>query len=86
MVLILFICGDVELNPGPENMIFHARDFFKLSLIETFNTRHNFDMICLSETYFNSSYADDDPRLTLKDFTLIWADNSHNCKQGGASI
>ena len=96
MALILFICGDVELNPGPKNTksyyfsLCHwnlnslpAHDFSKLSLIEAYNRQHNFDIICLSETYLDSSYADDDTRLNLKDFTLIRADNPHNCKRGG---
>ena len=43
-------------------------------------------MICLSKAYLDSFYADDDSRLNLKDFTLIRADNPHNCKRGGASI
>ena len=43
-------------------------------------------MICLSETYLDSSYAYDDTRLNLKNFTLIRADNPHNCKRGGVSI
>ena len=43
-------------------------------------------MICFSETYLDSSYLDDDSRLNLKDFTLIRADNLHNCKRGGVSI
>ena len=43
-------------------------------------------MICLSETYLDSSYADDDTCLNLKDFTLIRADNPHNCKRGRVSI
>ena len=43
-------------------------------------------MICLSETYLDSSYADDDTQLNLKDFTLIRTDNPHNCKRGGVSI
>ena len=76
MALTSFICGDVELNPGPKNTkSYHfslhywnlnsllTHDFSKLSLIETYNTHHNFDMICLSETYLDSSYADDDIRL-----------------------
>ena len=36
-------------------------------------------MICLSETYLDSCYADNDTRLNLKD-------NPHNCKKGGVSI
>ena len=43
-------------------------------------------MICLSEAYLDSSYADDDTRFNLKNFTLIRADNPHNCKRGGVSI
>ena len=43
-------------------------------------------MILLSETYFDSSYSNNDTLLNLKDFTLIRADNPHNCKSGGVSI
>ena len=43
-------------------------------------------MICLAETYLDCSYVDDDPPLNLKDFTLIRADNPHNCKRAGVSI
>ena len=99
LALTLFICGDVELNPGPKNTksyyfsLCHwnlnslpAHDFSKLSIIEAYNTHHNFDMICLSENYLDSTYADDDTRLNLKDFALIRADNPHNCQRGGVSI
>ena len=78
MALTLFICGDVELNPGPKNTksyyfsLCHwnlnslsVHDFSKLSLIETYSTHHSFNMICLSETNLESSY-DDDTRLNLK--------------------
>ena len=98
MALTLFIYGDVELNPGPKNTrsyffsLCHwnlnslpAHDFSKLSLFEAYNRQHNFDMTCLSETYPDSSYADYDTRLNLKDFTLIRADNPQNCRRGGVS-
>ena len=88
MALTLFIYGDVGLKLGLRNtksyylLLCHwnlnslpAYDFSKRSLIEAYNTHHNFYMICLSETYLNSSYADDNTRLNLKDFTLIRADN-----------
>ena len=100
MALTLLICGDVELNPGPKNTKFSyyfslcplnlnsllTDDFSKLSLIGAYNAHHNFDMICLSGTHLDSSYADDDTRLNLKDFTLIRADNPHNCNRGEFSI
>ena len=41
-------------------------------------------MVCLSETYLDSSYTYDTTQL--KDFTLIRADNPHNCKTGGVGI
>ena len=58
MALILFICGDVELNPGPKNAksfhyfsfrhwdlnSFPDHDFSELLIIEGYNTCHNFDM------------------------------------------
>ena len=62
-----------------------AHDFSKLSLIEVYNTHHNLDMICLSETNLDSSYI----QMMTHDvtyFTLIRADNPHNCKRGGVSI
>ena len=43
-------------------------------------------MIWLCETYLDSSYADDNTRLNLKDLTLIRADNPHNCKRGAVII
>ena len=100
MALTLFICCDLELNPVPKNTdssynfsLCHwnlnslpAHDFSKLPLIEGYRTHYNLDMICLSEAYIDSSYVDDDARLNLKDFTLIGADNPHNCKRGGVSI
>ena len=82
MALTLFISGDVELNQGPKNTkssycfsVCHwnhnsliAHDFSKLSIIEAYNTHHNFDMICMSDTYLGFSYTYDDTRRNLKDF------------------
>ena len=71
MALTLFICGNVELNPRPKNTkSYHfalchwnfnslpSHDLSKLSLIEAYNTHHNFDLIRLSETYLDSSHAE----------------------------
>ena len=43
-------------------------------------------MIGLCETCLVFSSADDDTRLNVKDFSLIRANNPHNCKRGGVSI
>ena len=68
ILLILFVCGDVELNPGPKNrnfcynfLICHwnlnsitAHNFAKVNLLQAFNATHDFDMICLSKSYLDS--------------------------------
>ena len=43
-------------------------------------------MLCLSETYLDSSYTDDGTQLNVKNFILITVDNHHNCKLGGVCI
>ena len=73
ILLILFICGDIELNPGPKNRkscynfsICHwnlnsitAHNFTKLNLLQAYNAILDFDMICLSESYLYSSVSSD---------------------------
>ena len=61
--LALIISGDIESNPGPENLcnqnlsLCHwnlngiaANNFIKISLLEAYNTIHNFDLICISDS------------------------------------
>ena len=38
-------------------------DFSKISLLEAYNVQHKFDMIYISETYRDSVFPNDDPRL-----------------------
>ena len=60
--------GDIEQNPGPKSnlsqsfYIFHwnrnsipADNFIKISLLKTYIATHKLDVICLSETYLDSS-------------------------------
>ena len=65
--MFLLESGNIETNPGPRRCSFikfchynlkgltaHAvHDFGKMSLIEAFITTHNFDIICLSETFLD---------------------------------
>ena len=82
--LLLLTCGDIESNPGPENIGDHnlsichwnlnglaTNEFIKLSLLEAYNTVHDFDIICISETFMNSEISTDDPRLSLQGYTMI---------------
>ena len=58
MFLLLLICaGDIELNSIVEHR------FSKLSLLEGYNVQHKFDMICLSETFLDSSIPTNDEKI-----------------------
>ena len=74
--LLILLSGDVEINPGPRHnsgeffSICHwnlnsvlAYNYIKLSSLKAFIAVHKFDIICLSETYLDSSGAPDDEKF-----------------------
>ena len=77
VLIVLIICGDIKLNPGSKKdkqcdkfALCHwnlnsivVNDFYKLSLLEAYKAHHMYDIICLSETYLDSSVSYDDLRL-----------------------
>ena len=63
-----------------------AHTFSKLSLLEAYNVEHKFDMICLSETFLDSSIPSNDERLNMKEYKLIRAENPSDSKRGGVRI
>ena len=94
---LLFLSGDIQLNPGPSNKhklsICHwnvnsitAHNFIKLSSLQAFNSTYNFDFICISESYLDSTYSSDDSSLVLKDYKLVRSDHPQNIKRGGVCI
>ena len=95
--LLLIICGDIETNPGPNDTynlsLCHwnlnsimAHNFSKLTALAAFNSIHKFDIICLSETFLNSSYKTEDDALALNGYTLIRADHPDDIRRGGVCI
>ena len=46
-----------------------------MSLSQAFNAVHKYDIICLSETYLNSSIPYDDDNLETPGYNLIRADH-----------
>ena len=94
---MITLSGDVELNPGPKGkatqtlLICHwdlnsicAHEFAKLSLLRAYVSIHKFDIICLSETYLDSSI--DDVSLEISGYYLIRSDHPSNKKRGGICI
>ena len=97
--LLVTLSGDVEVNPGPKKKdkdslsICHwnlnkisAYDYSKLFLLNSYNSLHKFDIICLSETYLDSNTPLDDDNLGISSYTLVRSDHPSNTKRGGVCL
>ena len=83
VALLLLRSGDVEKNPGNG---LAAHDFLKVSLMEAFITTHNFDIICLSETFLDCTVSQHDENIMLNGHSLFRADHPSNSKRGGVCL
>ena len=93
------LCEDIESNPGARRnssksfSICHlnlnsiaAHNFSKISLLRTYNTIHNYDIIWLSETYLNHDTLFDSANLKIPGYELIRVDHPSNQKRGGICV
>ena len=91
--------GDIEKNPGPKPNSYQcfsichwnlnsitAHNFLKVSLLRAYITAHSFDVICLSETYLDSSISHDENHLQIPGYNLYRVDHPLNIKRGGVCI
>ena len=72
---LLMQCGDIEVNPGPKysSLTFchwnlsglTAHDNIKISLFQAYVTQYNYDIICLSEPFLNSSIQSSDDKIKI---------------------
>ena len=94
---LLLLSGDIEVNPGPKrssNIKFchwnlnglAAHDFIKVPLIEAFITTSNIDIVCLSETFLDSTIPGDDVNIQINAYSLLRVDHPNNIKCGGVCI
>ena len=93
---LLSCCGDIEENPGPKysSLTFcnwnlnglTAHYSTKISLLQAYITQHNYDIICLTETFLNSSILSDDNRIKIEWYNLIRSDHPIDSKKGGVCI
>ena len=97
VALLPFRSGDAETNPGPKKSSFikfchwnlnglAAHDFLKVSLMEAFITTRNFDIICLSETFLDSTVSQDDENIMINGYSLLGAEKPSNSKRGGVCL
>ena len=95
----LLLSGDIETNPGPRrNLSNHftichwnlnsisAHNFAKVQLLKAYLAVHKFDIVCLSETYLNSSFPFDDDNLDIPGYIMIRVDHPANSKRGGVCM
>ena len=97
--IVLLRCGDIESIPGPRlnpnqglSVCFwnlnslSVNNFAKKDLLVAFNSIHNFDIICLAETYLDSSYPPEDIDLQIDNYTMLRADHPMDIKRGGVCV
>ena len=96
---MIALSGDIESNPGPILSSIHGLsfcfwnlnslsvyNFAKKDLWIAFNTIHDFDIICLGETYVDSIYATDDKDLQINNYIMIRAGHPMDIKCGGICL
>ena len=95
---VIMLCGDIELNwiqinSSQSFSICHwnlnsiaAHNFSKVSLLSVYNKIHNYDIICLSETYLNHNTLFNNDNLKILGYELIRVDHPLNQKRGGIYI
>ena len=95
--ILLVNSGDIETNPGPRKSSpikfcrrdlngLAAHDFIKILLIETFISTHNFDILCLSETFLDSTIDLNDENININGYSILRADHPSNNKCGPVCI
>ena len=83
---IIRLNGNIEKNPGPKrssNQSFsichwnlnsvNAHNYLRISLLRAYISLHNFDAVCISQTYHNSIPDLDDNNLEITRFSLLRA-------------
>ena len=55
-------------------------------LLRAYIANHKFDIICLSETYLDSTVASDDENLEITGYNLVRSDHPAKTKRGGVCL
>ena len=92
--LLIRQSGDIEMNPGPKPNPCHsfsichwnlnslaAHNYLKVSLLRAYVAIKKFDVVCLSETYLDSSYLSDNDNFYLPGYNLVRTDHASNAKK-----
>ena len=63
-----------------------AHEFIKISLLEGYINVNDIDIICLSETFLDSSIPIGDKRLSIPGYLMMRADHPSSTKRGGVCL
>ena len=63
-----------------------AHDFIKVNLIEAFVSTHSFNILCLPESFLDSTIDLNDGNINLNGYSILRADNPSNNKCRGVRI
>ena len=97
--LLIRQSGDIEMNLEPKPNPCHsfsichwnlnsliAHNYLKVSLLRAYVAIRKFHVVCLSETYLDSSNLSDDDNFNLPGYNVVRADHPSNTKKGGVCI
>ena len=83
LIQLLIVCsGDIEKNPEHKiksQLTFcdwnlnglAVHNFIKVFLIQALTVKHDYDIICLSETFKNSSIFNEDEKIRMEGYNLL---------------
>ena len=77
-----FLCSSLTVTTEKQTLVVPRL----LVLLKTYIKLHEFDIICLSETYLDSTAPNNDDKLQISGYTLIRSDHPSNTKRGGVCI
>ena len=60
-----------------------SHNFINVSLLQALSVTHDYDIICLSETFLNLSVFNKDERISIEGYNLPRADYPINKNRGG---
>ena len=63
-----------------------THNFFKVSLLQTLVVANDYDIICLIETFLDSSIKNDDDRISIPGYNILHADHPSNTKSAVVCI
>ena len=98
LIMLLIICsGYIKTKPGPKKITkicfcywnlngIAAQNFSKVSLLQAMAITNEYDIICLSETFLDSSFNLLDDQINIERYNLLKADHPDHNKRGGVCM